>query len=385
MSAEAHTAAHVVHVTPPGRGAIATLLVEGPGATECVKAHFRPARGGTISDHAVNEILVGHWGGAEGEPLVVCRRGPERIEVHCHGGSAAVDRTVKSLIQTGCRHVAWPEWSTARADDPLQAQAQRGLAEARTLRTAAILLDQYLGALRRALREVETVIGRGDLVRASERLRSLLAHADVGRHLTKPWRAVLAGRPNVGKSSLLNALLGYRRAVVFRQPGTTRDVVTAPTALNGWPVELADTAGFRSGDGLVERAAIGRAADQLAAADLVVWVVDGTWRSAPDEHPTQRAWPNVLCVYNKWDLVGRHRAAASGLVTSAVTGDGIDRLAAAITARLVPNPPPRGAPVPFCRDHVESIEATLAAIAAGDCRAALARLRAIAGRPNEVA
>ena len=84
-----------------------------------------------------------------------------------------------------------------------------------------------------------------DLQAAAARIREWLAWEDFGLHLTRPWNVVLAGRPNVGKSSLINALLGYTRSIVFDQPGTTRDVVTAATAIDGWPIELSDTAGLR--------------------------------------------------------------------------------------------------------------------------------------------
>src|SRR6185503_7750192 len=104
----------------------------------------------------------------------------------------------------------------------------------------------------------------------------LLALAEVGLHLTTPWRVVFAGPPNVGKSSLVNALLGYPRAIVYDQPGTTRDVLTASTAFDGWPFELRDTAGLRDGISLdsVEVEGVARARAQIATADLVVFVHD---------------------------------------------------------------------------------------------------------------
>jgi tRNA modification GTPase len=87
---------------------------------------------------------------------------------------------------------------------------------------------------------------------------------------------VIAGPPNVGKSSLINALLGYQRAIVFDQPGTTRDVLTATTAIDGWPVELADTAGIREGDDAIETEGVARALAEIRAADLVVEVWDAS-------------------------------------------------------------------------------------------------------------
>ena len=120
------------------------------------------------------------------------------------------------------------------------------MADARTERTAAILLDQYHGALGRELEEIRQANDRGETSLARRRIDDLLARAELGRHLTRSWSVVLAGRPNVGKSSLLNALAGYDRAIVHPTPGTTRDAVTFATAIDGLPVELCDTAGLRS-------------------------------------------------------------------------------------------------------------------------------------------
>lgn len=143
------------------------------------------------------------------------------------------------------------------------------LTQAPTLRTAGILLDQYRGAF---ARDVATVISTNDLVR----LHRLHALGPVGRHLVEPWRVVIAGPPNVGKSSLVNALAGYQRSVVAPVAGTTRDVVTTVIALDGWPVELADTAGLREASESLEVAGVDRAKDRLASADLIVWVMDAT-------------------------------------------------------------------------------------------------------------
>ena len=108
----------------------------------------------------------------------------------------------------------------------------------------------------------------------SQQIAILLARADLGRHLVRPWSVVLAGPVNVGKSSLINALAGYGRSIVHHAPGTTRDAVTAATAIDGWPVELCDTAGLRPAATPVERAGIERAQERLAQADLAVLVFD---------------------------------------------------------------------------------------------------------------
>ena len=145
-----------------------------------------------------------------------------------------------------------------------------------TLRAAAVLLDQSHGAFASAV--------AGCLEDLSQ-LPRLAALAAVGRHLVEPWQVVLAGPPNVGKSSLINALAGFERSVVAPVAGTTRDVVTVRVAFDGWPVELSDTAGLRDSGEALEAEGIARTKSRLASADLVVWVMDLT-----DPVPPPVAW-----------------------------------------------------------------------------------------------
>ena len=127
--------------------------------------------------------------------------------------------------------------------------------------------------------------------RRDERIDALLARERLGRHLTRPWSVVLAGRTNVGKSSLMNALAGYGRAIVHHAPGTTRDAVALATAIDGWPVELCDTAGLRAADDAVERAGIERARQRLAQADLVVLVADRSVPWSAEDQALADQWP----------------------------------------------------------------------------------------------
>ncbi|NOY40789.1 MAG: GTP-binding protein, partial [Planctomycetes bacterium] len=209
-----------------------------------------------------------------GEDLVVCRRDPSTVEVHCHGGSASIAQVVAHLTAAGCEPTDWRRWLADQTEDLLVCEAHAALADASTLRTATILLDQYHGALRREVTAIRQVLSSGAVDNGREKLCGLLRYAELGQHLTQPWRVVIAGLPNVGKSSLINALVGYQRAIVFDQPGTTRDVVSASTAIEGWPVKLSDTAGLHPTSDELESAGIALAHDQLAEADLVVWVLD---------------------------------------------------------------------------------------------------------------
>jgi tRNA modification GTPase len=371
---------HVIQLTPPGRGAVATLLVAGRRAVEAVAAHFRAAGGRALGQTPADRLVFGHFGPEPGEEVVVRRREDGSVEVNCHGGLAAVAMIRDALVAEGCRAIDWRDWVRQAGKDPIAADAQSALADARTLRTAAILLDQYQGALSREIDAICRDLARGAAA-ARGRLDALLARADLGRHLTQPWRVVLAGQPNAGKSSLLNALLGYGRAIVHDAPGTTRDVLTATTAMEGWPVELADTAGLGDADEEIERAGIEQALQELADANLVLLVVDTTrpWSEAAAVLPAVQA--DALVVHSKCDLApAAGPECSAGVHTSTVTGEGIAELIEAIAHRLVSAPPPPGAAVPFTGGQVAELEAAREAIDQDDLQAAAMRLGALLGR-----
>jgi tRNA modification GTPase len=176
----------------------------------------------------------------------------------------------------------------------------------------------------------------------------------VGLRLTRPWRVVVAGDVNAGKSSLVNALAGHARSIVSAEPGTTRDVLETRIVLDGWEVDLVDTAGLSEAPaGPTEAAGIARARAAVAAADLVVHVVPvgrpsrspSDWQAGRLPHPASEtlappgerdACPTIL-VLSKCDLASHDGDGPPDAIrTSAVTGLGIDELAAAIILRLVP-------------------------------------------------
>jgi len=374
----------VVRLTPPGRGAIATLLVEGPGAEKLVQARFRTQSGRPLASYAQDQLAFGHYAipteeepsPLGGEEVVIRRHSPESIEIHCHGGFAALDMIQKTLLERGGEVIAWADWVAGHHTDPIAVAARLALAEARTERTARILLDQYEGALRRASEAVRQALDHRDAPSALRQIEALLARARIGRHLVDPWRVVLAGRPNVGKSSLANALLGYSRAIVHPTPGTTRDVVTAVTAIDGWPVELADTAGLRPATEEVEQAGIELARRQRAAADLILLVIDSNRPWSEEDQRLADAMPGALRIHNKVDHLPANRPAAfGGFATSALTGQGIEALLREIAVRLVPDPPCNGAAVPFTPHHVELLEAARVALQRGNMAEASAVLR----------
>jgi tRNA modification GTPase len=375
------TATTVTVLTPPGRGAVASLAIAGPDAVQHISAHFEslgkssevnPDNAPLIAaaDFVVNQIVVGYWRSPVGrEQVVIARRASDCFEVHCHGGRAAVEAIAVSLVQAGARQQDWQAWIAARDEDPLAAAARRLLADAPTLRTAGILLDQVQGALSRAIADVRTLIAGQQRAAAAEQVQSLLDTIKLGAHLVDPWRVVLAGPPNAGKSSLINALVGYERSIVARLPGTTRDVLTVRTAIDGWPVELADTAGLSKTSDPLEQAGVAFAREQLTAADVVLWLMpcDGAAAKSIDA-PTEIANRSIL-VRSKCDLLNDQSAACPELPaipTSARTGAGLPELLAAISRQLVPHPPAPGSAVIFAIDQRNACEQALEAIERGD-------------------
>jgi tRNA modification GTPase len=394
----AHDTTEVVELTPLGRGAVAVVLLAGPDGLPIVEQCFAPASGRRLGDVPLQRIVFGRFSGTDGEEVVVCQRSRDEIEIHCHGGTAAVHALIGQLVQLGCRQVSWQDWLRRTCGGPMKAAAYIALADAPTARTAAILLDQYHGALANAVRQIAVAIESANWQQAAVAIDAVLAYRDVGMHLATPWRVVLTGPTNVGKSSLINALAGFPRAIVSPQPGTTRDVVTTTTAIDGWPVELADTAGIRDPMDELESAGIDLAEKTVAGAELVVIVNDATqpFSCTSDQilsaMPSRFARRRVVRVLNKIDLLPETHTEDEAcnespqyrqsqwhslrvVRTSAVTGQGIEDLIAAITEALVPHAPAPGAAVPFTAEQVAALESALAAVAAHDAAAGLAALQ----------
>jgi tRNA modification GTPase len=350
-------------LTPPGKGALAVLGLRGPRAWEAVEGLFTPRSGklaleagrwwlGRVGDQVADEAV-----------LAVRRAGPSPLaELHVHGGREVARFLLDLLRARGVAEVGWEEFT--RLEDP-DAEALLALSRATSTRTAAILLDQYHGAFRREI----------GLARAGD-MATLLAlerRIPLGRRLTSPFRVVVAGAPNVGKSSLVNALAGYQRAVVSPTPGTTRDVVSTTVAIDGWPVELLDTAGLREGGEALEQAGIDQARRAMAEADLVLWVVEASGEPPglprrEDRREEPAGSPPTRLVVNKIDLPPAWDLALGGDAprVSAATGEGLDALCERLSRWLVPDPPPPGAAVPFTTAQVEEVRALRGCAPAGD-------------------
>lgn len=346
-------------LTPPGRSALATLALHGPVAWSAVRACFQPKLPETPE---AGRTWLGRLGrDVADEVVLVCKQVQPVpwIEVHCHGGPEVVRFLIELFGEQGVIEIDWREFQM-RTEPNWRAQAGIALTQATTERVAGILLDQYRGAFERAMLRIDSHLGHCEPAAALAGLRELARWSPLGRKLVSGFRVVLAGPPNVGKSSLANALAGYQRSIVSASPGTTRDVVTAPLALDGWPIELSDTAGLRDEPGELERQGIERTQAMLDAADLVVWLMDA---SVSPALPSPR--PDALIVVNKIDLPSAWSAPAGVVCVSATTGEGLDDLVAAIVGRLVPEAPPAGTAMPFTPELADAVDGMIARIALG--------------------
>lgn len=353
----------VACLTPPGRGAIATLALCGPDAWDAARTYFRPRKGDLPTAPQPGRFWLGRLGGEMHDEVVLAVKRVEPacwLELHSHGGREVVGYLHDLFVAHGLRPCAWHEFLQRASGDSLQARAVAALAEVPTARTAAILLDQYHGAFGRALRTIDVHLERGDVPAARGVAEELARWAPLGRHLTTPWRVVIAGAPNVGKSSLLNALAGYQRSIVAPTPGTTRDLVTVRLAIDGWPVEFVDTAGLRNSTEALEGQGIAQARAATAAADLCLWVLDA---SAPRTWPDQGA-PRLHLIVNKVDLpaVWNVDEVSFAPRVSAQTGAGLADLCQQLSRWLVPEAPPAGAAVPFTADLCDDVRRLLVSL-----------------------
>ncbi|HZZ72549.1 MAG TPA: GTPase [Pirellulales bacterium] len=358
-------------LTSASRGAVATILLSGPQALEIGSRHFQPAADEPLAASPIGAIRFGRFGNLPGEEIVVARRGAERLELHCHGGLAAAPAILAMLVSAGAIELTWQDWLAREDPDPIRVAARIALAAARTERAASILLDQYHGALSRAVAALDGQLARGAAAEAHRELAELWRRSAAGEHLTAPWRVVLAGPPNVGKSSLINRLLGYERAIVFDQPGTTRDALQAETIFDGWPIELTDTAGLRASLDPLEAAGVARARIQMAGADCLVLVTDEANPTVSHAEESAAEIPTIG-VINKADLLAPGRRAdllegrfPTPIFTSAWTGEGISMLQQAIVDRLVP-PLVDGTALPFTAAQTTCLHAAGAALGADE-------------------
>jgi len=293
---------------------------------------------------------------------------PGGLEIHCHGGSAASEVVLRSLETCGAVRQAWPDW-LAEGESLIAREARVALAHAGGPKAARILCRQLAGHLEREVDRVGGLLAAGDRAAFEAGVDRLMRAARVGLRLIRPWRVVVTGAVNAGKSSLVNALAGYARSLVSPEPGTTRDLLETRLVLGGWEIDLVDAAGWRgeghlAGADAVEREGIELAVHAAAAADLVlaVYPVGGQPTSPRGEVGPFESEIESLEVVTKSDLAeGAWPTVGGGLVTSARTGQGIEALAEAIIQRLIPeeltDPELLEGPVPFTPRQVAQIAA----------------------------
>ena len=378
----------VTRLTPPGEGGISVVRLRGPAAAAILGRCFRPiGRAGDGADprHIRYGTIADETGGTLDE--VIVRPGEACADINCHGGALVTRRVTGLLVRLGAVETDEPRAGTL---DAIQVEAWRALLNAPTGLAAAVLLDQYNGALTDRLHELAGRLDAGDDVAAD--LADLQGTAVFGRRLVTPPRVVIAGRPNVGKSSLLNAVVGGDRALVHHVPGTTRDYLDVTVSFRGLPVTLHDTAGLRETHDAIERAGVGRALEQVEAADLVALVFDASCPLCDADREWARALSAdatrpVAAVLNKIDLPQRIPTAevtalvgSAPLSVSAQTGEGVETLGARIAESLFGAPPARGAAVVFT-DRQDDLLRRAGALLSDDPSGASALLRAIV-RPH---
>ncbi|REJ89500.1 MAG: GTP-binding protein [Planctomycetota bacterium] len=370
-------------VTPAGRGAVATIAVQcSPELFDVEPCLFMAANRRSVREQPIDRICFGRWGAAEteAEDVVLCRTGEQTTEIHCHGGSAAANRILRDLAQRGCRAEAWETQLAARGATTAAIEVTQALSRAATLRTAGILLEQQT-----VLVEELRNLPQADPDQLPERLDNLLRWSEFGVKLTEPWRVVLCGRPNVGKSSLINALLGYTRSIVFDQPGTTRDLLTANAAFDGWPVELTDTAGLRDGGDVIETIGVERARERLKCANLAIIVIDRSRVPTDEDYRLLEAFPDSLRVANKCDLEDAWggKLPSDAMAVSSLIGDGVEELASEIGRRIAPTVPDAGTPLPVTDRQMRLLQAARKAIEQQDAPAARSAIERCLDDPGE--
>ena len=395
----------VAIATPPGRGGIGVVRVSGPDAIGIVMRLVERAEP-LIPRHATFTRVVDRTTPAAAPidhvvvtsfPAPHSYTGDDVVEISGHGNPLLLGRTVDLAIGAGAR-LAEPGEFTLRAYlsgriDLAQAEAVADLVEAVTPLQARAAMDQLEGTLTGAIRRIDTqlfelaarleasldfpdegfhFVTRDDAANELQEIRAALerlaAEGRAGRVVREGRMVVIVGRPNAGKSSLFNALVGSARAIVTEIPGTTRDLLTERVDIGGLLVTLVDTAGLRDANDAIEAEGVDRARRAQQVAALSVVVLDGSLAMSDAD---QRLMDDVegarIVVVSKSDLPCLWDPAAipAGVPVvsvSALTGDGLDRVRAAIVSALVDREDLRDTPSISNLRHLALVDAARAAV-----------------------
>ena len=326
--------------TAPGEGAIAIVRISGPESILIADRVFRtkgPLPSQRTSNSFVHGRIISH-GVIVDEVILLIYRAPhsytgeDSIEIQGHGGSAAAQRILRCVVEAGAR-IADPGEFTKRAFlngriDLLQAEAVLDLIRARSDRAAVSALEQLEGELSRTFgaiydqlltiaADIEATLDFSEdelphalmkaiqdrLKQAEAGLKNLLATWDEGHILREGAIVVIGGKPNVGKSTLLNRLLGVDRAIVNRTPGTTRDIIEEQMVINGYQVRIVDTAGLRQTECEIEGEGIRRARHYVQKADILIYMIDASQPVDSEERNyLEKCADRTILVANKSDL-----------------------------------------------------------------------------------
>jgi tRNA modification GTPase len=364
--------------TPLGEGGLAVIRISGPRALAVAEASFRPIGKSSLPPsaaptHTVHFGRIVRRGQAVDEVMLSVLRAPRSftredvVEISCHGGLLPARLVLETLLENGAR-LAAPGEFTRRAFlngriDLAQAEAVADLIHSRTELALAAAHEQLAGKLSRRINLLrddlmkilahieahidfpdediapdtrEKLIGR--LRAAMAFMDELLRTANEGQILRRGIRAAIVGRPNAGKSSLLNQLLGRDRAIVSAVPGTTRDTIEETANIRGLPVLFIDTAGLREASNEIEEEGIRRSRQSLAAAELILHVLDGSepLRPTDEAYLAEFAGKPRILVRNKADLPRLlELPATAGVVdVCCLTGQGVEELKDAIKERV---------------------------------------------------